>query len=184
MMWRRDVSRRHITNRVSGRSGTGTAEGGRQESVVDQILVGRRVRAGVARVREELLQVLRDVIRGIRPSDDVEHGPDERRGESPIDLRVRTCANGWRDPVDLVKDHLAVGVAAKLVLGSCRMACRAPGAGFVGALGRVELLRDEPADRVREDSVRALKNGASTTVLLGCAVHTATWPGNVQADRL
>src|SRR5713226_7110821 len=96
-MWRRKIRRRYITGQAGGRSGTGSADGSGQESVVDQVLVGGLVAADPAGPPgrcEELLQVLRDVVLRTRPSDHDIDVPEELRREVPVDHGLRPGARG------------------------------------------------------------------------------------------
>src|SRR5713226_9386846 len=117
-MWRRKIGRRHITGQASGWSGTGSAEGSGQESVVDQVLVGGLVAADPAAtpgVCEELLQRLRDVVPRTRPSDDDIDVPDELRREVAVDDRLQPAAGRGLRSVDGAQHHAPVRVAAELV---------------------------------------------------------------------
>src|SRR5258708_37622037 len=116
----RNLSWGHSTGCARGRAGTGSAEGGRQESVVDQVLVGGGVGADPPVPRrggEELLEVAGDVVRRSSEPDHVGHGADEVSREVRVDDGLGAGACGWRRAAYAAQDPGAVGVAAELVLG-------------------------------------------------------------------
>src|SRR5258708_32788523 len=87
-------------------SGTGAAEGGGQEPVVDKVRVSGAVGAdpaAPARGREDPIQVRRDIVSCVRPSDPGVTSPEETGRERRVDDRARAGSSGRHCPVDLLE---------------------------------------------------------------------------------